>query len=74
MSKIPSKWATVDAAWGEGRKHLYSPDEKSLKWHSSETAARAYAAEQIQEGRAMVGVFEVKTLLVPKAIEFDEIA
>lgn len=73
MSKIPSSYATMDIAWGAGKKHLYSPDDKSLKFHNDEVEARAHADAEIQNGSKMVGLFKIQTLLVAKSIEYDQV-
>lgn len=70
---IPTKWMTIDVAWGEQRKHLYTPDEKSLKYHHTERQARDYAGEEIQRGSTMVAVMEIKTVFTAKAVEYDEL-
>jgi hypothetical protein len=69
---LPSKWATVDAAWGEGRKHLYSPDAASFEFHATEAEERASAEKDIREGAKMVAVLEVKTVFIAKAVEYGE--
>ena len=74
MSTLPSKWAVCDAAWGEGKKHLYCPDRESLEFYSSQDEALAEAETAIQEGSKMVMVMEIKSLFVAKPIAYDELA
>ncbi|HEY1980705.1 MAG TPA: hypothetical protein VGH13_11510 [Xanthobacteraceae bacterium] len=74
MSKLPSTWATCDAEWGEKRKHLYCPNRDSLTFYPTEAEARASAAHEISNGHKMVLVMEIKSCLVAKPIEFDDVA
>jgi len=74
--KIPTKFVTVECNFGSGKKHLYSTDvmTRNLQYHPDEASARKAAGDLIREGTKMVALMEVKTLLVAKPVEFDEIA
>lgn len=73
MSAIPTKWAVVEVDWGEGRKHIYSLDKWEIAYYPTEEDARSAAKGMISTGEAkMMAVLEVKTILVPKPVEFTE--
>lgn len=73
MSEIPTKWAAVEVDWGEGKKHIYSLDRWHLTYCATEEEARALAKDRISSGHSkMMAVLEVKTILVPKPVEFTE--
>lgn len=73
MSEIPTKWAIVEIGWGEGRKHIYSMRDWEIGYYRSEEEARANAKDLISQGEAkMMAILEVKTILVPKPVEFTE--
>lgn len=69
--EFPSKWATVDVSWSEGKKHLCSRDAESFEFHKDETEAIKAAEKSIRDGGGMVAVLEVRKLLVAKPIEYD---
>jgi hypothetical protein len=71
MGELPSKWAICDAAWGEGKKHLYCPDHESLEFFATEGEAQKEADLAIQEGSKMVMVLEVKSLFLAKSVAYD---
>lgn len=72
-SEIPTKWAVIEVGWGEGRKHIYSLEKWEISYHGTEDAAREAAKEMIRTGEStMMAVMEVKTILVPKPVEFTE--
>lgn len=73
MAIIPTPFVTMDIAWGEGKKHLYCPDDHSLKFHPNKTEARSHADAEIQNGSKMVGIFKLEMLMVAKAIEYKQI-
>lgn len=70
---IPSKYATFDIEFGEGKKHLYCLDTASLELHETDVDARAYAEEQIKSGAKMVAVCKIESVLVARPAEFDEL-
>jgi len=73
MSDIPTKWAIVEFDWGEGKRHIYSLDRWRLTYYPTEEAARTAAKNEMQAGTSkMMAVLEVKTLLVPKPVDFTE--
>jgi hypothetical protein len=75
VSEIPTKWATVEIGWGEGKKHIYSLNDWEIGYYDTEEKAREAAKEMISSGEAnMMAILEVKTILVPKPIEFTETA
>lgn len=74
MTKIPTKWAIVEFDWGSGKKHIYSLEKWEIGFYDSEDEARKTAKQMIQDGEAkQMAVLEVKTLLVPKAVDFVEL-
>lgn len=72
MSKIPTRWATVEAGWGSGNAHIYSLNESDVSYHKTEAGAREEAMTMLRDGVKMVAIMEIKALLVP-AIEATEI-
>lgn len=72
MSKIPTKWAIIEAGWGSQNAHIYSTSEHEISYHKTEAEARKEAMELLRDGSRMVAIMEVKALLVP-AIEATEI-
>lgn len=75
MSKIPTKWAIIEFDWGECKKHIYSLGKWELGYYETEEIARTQAKRMIQDGDAkMMAVLEVKSLLIPKPVDFTEMA
>lgn len=75
MSEIPTKWAIVEFDWGSGRGHIYTLEKWELGFYHTEEDARAAAKQMIQDGEAKkMAVLEVKALLVPKPVDFTEVA
>ncbi len=70
---LPSRWATVDASWGERKKHLCCLDGESFDFHATEADAVKAAEQSIRDGAGMVAIMEVKQLLVAKPVEYEVI-
>lgn len=68
---FPSKWATVEIAFGEKRRHFYCPDEHSLSFHRTEGDARAAASHEIDSGTKMIAILRIDTVLTARP-EYDE--
>lgn len=73
MSEIPTKWFVAEVAWGEGKRHLYLVDNEAIEVCKTEAGARKEAEEWIRNGSKMVALLEIKTLLVPKPVEYEAI-
>jgi hypothetical protein len=71
MCGIPSKWATVDVSWGEGKKHLCARDAESFEFHADEEVAQNAAEKSIRQGGGMVAIMEIKRVLVAKPIVYE---
>jgi hypothetical protein len=71
---LPSEWATVDVSWGEGKKHLYSPDSASLQFHPTYDVADREARKAIEDGAKMVAILQVNRVYKaqPRQIEVIE--
>lgn len=72
MSKIPTKWAIIEAGWGSNNAHIYSMSDSEISYYKTEADARKEAMDLLRGGSKMVALMEIKVLLVP-AIEATEI-
>lgn len=73
MSEIPTKWAIVQFDWGAEKKHIYSLHQWEIGYYDTEAEARESAKQMIHAGEAkQMAILEVKSLLVPKPIDFTE--
>lgn len=68
---LPSEWAIVAIAFGEGKKHLYATDKASLEFFPSYDKALSAAQAAIEDGGGMIAVMQVNRLLKAKPVEFD---
>jgi len=72
MTKIPSKFATIELAYGSGGKHLYSVSDQEIAYFPDEATARADIKERIVNGEKMVALMEIKGLFV-RSTDYEEI-
>ncbi len=61
----PTKFATIEVAWGAQKAHLYHSESNmaDIEFHKTEDEARKRVASLIQkDGAKMVAVIEIKDL------------
>ena len=70
---LPSEWAIVAVAFGEGKKHLYSTDKASLEFFPTYDKALEKARLDIEDGGGIIAIMQVNRLLKAKPVEFEVI-
>ena len=70
---LPTKYAIVDIAWGEHKKHLHCPDCESLVFYPTEAAAMEALRDEIAGGSRMMALLKIERVFKLRAVELEQV-